>query len=95
MFAGVVDFLSVFCRDFQLLEPIYDLTRKGRVFHWESEQQEAFDEINKQLQKPPVLYMPDNKERFHIYCDTSKFVTGNALCKKQNVQPRQIAYASK
>ena len=45
-FAGVVYFLCLFCPDLQkLFKPIYDLTRKGRVFHWGTEQQEAFDEI--------------------------------------------------
>ena len=35
-FAGVVNFLSIFCPELQkLLKPIYDLTRKGRPFHWE------------------------------------------------------------
>ena len=34
-FAGMVNFVSIFCPDFQkLLKPIYDLMRKGRQFHW-------------------------------------------------------------
>ena len=38
-FAGVVNFLSMFCPELQkLLKPIYDLTRKGRPFHWGKEQ---------------------------------------------------------
>ena len=60
-----------------------------------SEQQEAFDEINRQLQKPPVLYIPDNRGRFHIYSDTSKFTTGSALYQILNGQTRLTAYASK
>ena len=32
-FAGMVNFLSMFCPELQkLLKPIYDLTRKGRQF---------------------------------------------------------------
>ena len=32
-FAGVVNFLSIFCQDLQkLLKPIYDLAGKGRSF---------------------------------------------------------------
>ena len=35
-FAGMVNFLSLFCPELQkLLKPIYDLTRKGRQFIWE------------------------------------------------------------
>ena len=34
-FAGMVNFLSMFCPELQkLLKPIYDLTRKGRPFNW-------------------------------------------------------------
>ena len=45
-FAGMVNFVSLFCLELQkLLKPIYDLTRKGRQFIWGNEQQQAFDEI--------------------------------------------------
>ena len=38
-FAGMVNFLSLFCLELQkLLKPIYDLTRKGRPFNWGKEQ---------------------------------------------------------
>ena len=84
-FAGMVNFLSIFCQDLQkLLKPIYDLTRKGRSFIWEQEQQVAFEEIKKRLQKPPILHLPDNKGRFHLYSDTSKYATGSALYQMQN-----------
>ena len=47
-FAGMVNFVSIFCPELQrLLKPIYDLTRKGRQFIWGEEQQKAFDEINR------------------------------------------------
>ena len=63
----MVNFLSIFCQDLQrLLKPIYDLTRKDGPFNWGQEQQTAFDEIKSRLQKPPVLYLPDGKGRFHL-----------------------------
>ena len=69
-FAVVVHFPSPFCPD---------LTRKGRVFQWVTEQLKAFDEIKRWLQKPPVLYMPCNKGRFHPYSDISKLATGSTI----------------
>ena len=49
-FTGMVNFVSIFCSELQkLLEPIYDLTRKGQQFLWEEEQQTAFDEIKHRL----------------------------------------------
>ena len=93
-FAGMVNFLSIFCQDLQkLLKPIYDLTRKGKPFIWQQEQQTAIEEIKSRLQKPPILHLPDGKGRFQLYSDTSKYATGSALYQIQT--PKLIAYASK
>ena len=95
-FAGVVNFLSMFCPDLQrLLKPIYDLTRKGRPFHWGKEQQDSFVEIKQRLTRPPILHMPNKTGRFHLYSNTSKFATGSALYQIQGGKPKLIAYASK
>ena len=39
--------------------------------------------------------MPNKTRRFHLYSDTSKFATGNALYQIQNGKPKLIAHASK
>ena len=94
-FAGMVNFLSMFCPDLQkLLKPIYDLIRKGRPFIWRKEQ-DSFEEIKCRLIKPPVLHMPNKMGRFYLYSDTGKFATGSALYQIQNRKPKLIAYASK
>ena len=95
-FAGMVNFVSILCPELQrLLKPIYDLTRKGRQFVWGKEQQDAFEEVKRRLQKPPVLHMPDKVGRFQLYSDTSKYAKGGALYQIQNGKPKLIAYSSK
>ena len=95
-FAGMVNFLSMFCQELQkLLKPIYDLTRKGRPCNWGREQQDSFEEIKCRLIKPSVLHMPNKTGRFHLYSDTGKFATGSALYQIQNGKPKLIAYVSK
>ena len=95
-FAGMVNFVSIFCLELQkLLKPIYELTKKARPFVWGDEQQKAFDEIKSRLLKPPVLSMPDKRGRFLLYSDTSKYATDSALYQVQNGKPKLIAYASK
>ena len=95
-FAGVVNFLSMICPELQkLLKPIYDLTRKGRPFHWGKEQQDSFIEIKCRLVKPPILHMPNKSGGFHLSSDTSKYATGRALYQIQGGKPKLIAYASK
>ena len=86
----------MFCPELQkLLKPIYDLTRKGKPFYWGKEQQDSFKEIKHRLMKPPVFHMPNKRGRFHLYSDTSKFVTGSTLYQIQNGKPKLITYASK
>ena len=79
----------------KLLKPIYDLTRKGRPFHWGEEQQDSFKEIKHRLVKPVVLHMPNKTGSFHLYSDTSKYTTGSALYQIQGGKPKLIVYASK
>ena len=95
-FAGMVNFVSIFCPELQkLLKPICNLTRKGRQFIWGEEQPNALDEIKHRLQKPRVLHLPDRHGQFQLYSDTSKCATGSVLYQIQNGQSRLIAYASK
>ena len=56
---------------------------------------DSFEEIKCRLVKLPMLHLPDNKGRFNLYSDASKFATGSALYKIQNGKPKLIAYASK
>ena len=67
-FAGMVNFLSMFCPELQkLLNPIYNLTRKGRQFIWGEKQQIAFKEITYILIRLLVLHLPNSTGRFHLY----------------------------
>ena len=91
-FAGMVNFLSMFGPQLQiLLKPIYDLTRKGRQFILGKKQQEAFKEIKCRLIKAPML---NHEGRFDLYLDTSIFITGSTLYQIQNGKPRLIAHVS-
>ena len=87
-FAGMINFLSMFCPELQkLLKSIYDFTMRGRPFIWGKEQQDSFEEIKHRLIRPPVLHMPNKTGRFHLYSDTSKIATGSALDQIQNGKP--------
>ena len=101
-FCGVVNYLSIFCRDLQkLLKPIYELTRKGRPFIWQEEQQVTFETIKERMMNPPILYFPfslyllKSRGRFILYYDSSRTHTGSSLWQIQNGKPRLIGYASK
>ena len=67
----------------------------GKPLYWRKEQQDSFGEIKHRLMKLPVSHMPNKTGRFHLYSDTSKFVTGSALYQIQGGKPKLIVYASK
>ena len=95
-FCGVVNYLSIFCKNLQkLLKPIYDLTKKGRPFLWQEEQQQAFDIIKERMLNPPILHLPKPGGRYILYCDSSRTHTGSSLWQIQEGKPRLIGYASK
>ena len=95
-FAGVVNFLSVFCKDLQLLlSPLYQLCKKGVPFRWMKPQHDAFNEIKRRLTSPPVLYAPTPTGRYTLYSDTSRTHAGSALWQNQKGENRLIGFASK
>ena len=95
-FFSIVNYVSLFCKDLQrLLCPIIELTRKGRPFHWGPEQEQAFRQIKKQLQRPPVLHLPHTDGKVILYSDTSQEGTGSSLWQEQEGKPRLIGFASK
>ena len=79
-FCGVVNYLSLFCKDLQkILKPIYELTRKEMPFYWTGSHQKAFEEVKELLIKSPVLHLPRPGGRFILYYNTSKTHTGSSL----------------
>ena len=95
-FCGVVNYLSLFCPDLQmLLKPIVELTKKGRPFVWGEAQENSFVEVKKRLTNPPVLHLPKAEGRFILYSDTSIEGTGSSLWQMQGGKARLLGYASK
>ena len=92
-FCRVVNYLSIFT---EVIEThIYDLTKKGRPFVCQEEEQQAFDTIKKRMINPPILYLPKPGGRFILYCDSSRIHTGSSIWQVQEGKSRLIGYASK
>ena len=59
-FLGLASYYKRFISGFSVIaEPLYKLCRKGIPFHWEREQQSAFEELKHRLVSAPVLAYPD------------------------------------
>ena len=95
-FCGVVNYLSLFCKDLQkLLQPIYHLTHSCIPFHWTVMQEKNFNIIKRCLCKSLVLTLPSSDGHFILYSDTSRTHTSSALWQIQDGFPHLIGYASK
>ena len=84
-FVGMVNFLSIFCQDLQKrLKPIYDLTRKGRPFNWQQEQQTAFEETKVDYRNHQSYIYLMEKEGF-IYIQTQVNMLQGVLVTKYRI----------
>ncbi|GAU49783.1 hypothetical protein TSUD_369070 [Trifolium subterraneum] len=91
-FLGLTGYYRKFIEGFSKMAlPLTLLTRKNQAFVWDEKCEKSFQELKKQLTTAPVLILPDAKESFVVYCDTSKLGLGGVLMQKGKV----VAYASR
>ena len=97
-FCGMVNFLAIFLPELQKhLIPIYNVTKKNRVFEWTEDCQKSFDIIKQLLIKPPVLRMPNSVGLYTLVSDTSTIATGAVLYQEQGLEKKKyiVGYNSK
>ena len=91
-FMGMATQFRRFVKDFaKVTTPITNVLRKVEGFHWDAEQQLAFDTIKECITTAPVLLLPDWNEPFEVIVDASKVATGAVLM--QHGHP--VAYESR
>jgi hypothetical protein len=79
-FLGFVNFYRRFIQDFSHhARPLFDLTKNDVKWHWDAEEQSAFDALKKHVISAPILTSPDNSSPFRIEADSSDFATGAVL----------------
>ena len=93
-FLGLVNYHRNFIKGFaEMAVPLYRLTGK-QAFQWQSEHQEAFEELKKALTTAPVLGLPNNNDFFILDTDASNYAIGAELIQLQQGEERVIAYGS-
>ncbi|OXU20791.1 hypothetical protein TSAR_010622 [Trichomalopsis sarcophagae] len=89
-------YYRIYIKDFaKIAEPLYDLLRKNVKFHWEEEQQTAFDKLKEILCSEPVLAASDLSQPFVVTCDASDYGLGAVIGQGKIGQDRQCAYTSR
>jgi hypothetical protein len=91
-FLGLAGYYRRFIEGFSKLAlPLTQFTRKGQAYVWDAKCEKSFQELKKRLTSAPVLILPNPKESFVVYCDTSKMGLGGVLIQNRQV----VAYASR
>ena len=95
-FLGLTNYYRRFIDKYsEIAEPLFQLTKKGVKFHWEAEQQKAFEVLKEKLVSPPVLAYPLAQNTFILDTDASNHSIGAVLSQLQGDSEKVISYASK
>ena len=95
-FLGLASYYRKFVKNFSAIAaPLTDLLHKDCKFIWASAQQEAFDELKRQLTTAPVLLIPDPALPFTITSDASDFAIRAILSQDQGKGQQLVAYESR
>ena len=90
-FLGLAGCYRRFIEDFsKLAVPMTRLNRKGIKFEWDDLCEKAFQELKMRLTSAPILIVPEQGQRYTVYCDASKNGLGCLLMHSRRV----VAYGS-
>ena len=91
-FLGLAGYYRRFIEDFSwLAAPMTRLTRKGVKFEWNDLCEKAFQELKRRLASALILIVPEQGQRYTVYCDASKDGLGCVLMQSGRVE----AYGSR
>ena len=91
-FLGLAGYYRRFVDYFsQLAAPMTRLTRKGVKFEWDDLCEKAFQELERRLTSAPILIVPEQGQRYTVYCDASRDGLGCVLMQSERV----VAYGSR
>ena len=85
-FLGLVGYYKQFIEDFyRLVAPMIRLTWKGVKFEWNDLCEKAFKELKRRLTLAPILIVPEQGQRYTVYCDASNDGLGCVLMQSGRV----------
>jgi hypothetical protein len=85
---GFMGYYWYFIQDYSHLAwPLLDLTQKATPWHWEKDQQGAFETLHDQMCSKPVLCQPDFTKQFFVHTDTLAYGMGAILLQEGEPNP--------
>ncbi|EUC59886.1 Transposon Tf2-1 polyprotein, partial [Rhizoctonia solani AG-3 Rhs1AP] len=84
-FLGFCNFYRRFIKDFSsIVKPLTILTRKEENWRWGDVEQQAFDQLKKEVTKEPVLIHPNPNKPYILETDASGAAMGAVLSQKHD-----------
>lgn len=100
-FLGTTNYYRKFIKSYAgIARPLYELTKKNKKFHWNSDCEEAFQMLKESLVSAPIMAFPQPQGTFILDTDASGYAIGGVLSQLQKDEDgeeveRVIAYASR
>jgi transposase InsO family protein len=95
-FLGMGNYYRRFIKDYSSkMQPLIELTKKGKPFEWSEECQKAFDFLKTSLVGPEILAFPTDSGEYILDTDACAISIGAVLSQVQDGRERVIAYGSK
>ncbi|CAI7729085.1 unnamed protein product [Closterium sp. NIES-53] len=95
-FLDLANYYRKFIRHFAAItSPLSNLLRKSEPFHWDSDQQTAFNALKYALTSSPTLALPNPSLPYVIWTDASQVATGAILYQDQGHGLQPIAFESR
>jgi len=94
-FCGLASYYHTFvCNFAAIAQPLHNLTKKGAVFKWTPECENAFQQLKHALTSTPILVAPCNEGQCVLGTDASDTTLEAVLQQEQNGKLHVIGYAS-
>ncbi len=96
-FLGLANYYRRFVEGYaKIADPLHRLTRKSSLgFQWNTACQDAFDELKRRLNSPPILAYPRFDLEFTVTTDALDVAMGAVLSQTQEGKDRVVAYWSR
>ncbi|CAI7891587.1 unnamed protein product [Closterium sp. NIES-54] len=95
-FLGLANYYRKFIRHFAAItSPLSNLLCKSEPFHWDSDQQTAFNALKCALTSSPTLALPNPSLPYVIWTDASQVAMGAILCQDQGHGLQPLAFESR
>ena len=96
-FLGLANYYATSLYNYaEIAEPLLDLTRKNRRFHWTDTHQTAFNTLKAMLTSTHVMAPPDSTKPYKLFTDASDHSIGSILVQDDAITGRErvIQYLS-